>query len=190
MTWFKSTPTYVDTSVAIWKTIITDENNIFEIIHFERVMSNFVVHTVPVHYGDRIMDVMASQITSLMIVNSTVYSGAHQRKHQSSVSLAFVRGIHRWLVNSLHKGPVTRKMIPLDDVIMWWPRTIMYKDICRSNFRVYIDGLVQERLNSSPPSAAYMRHEIDSALVQIMTCCLFGATPLSKPILGYCQLDP
>ena len=41
------------------------------------------------------MGVMASQITSLTIVNSTVYSGADQRKHQSSSSLAFVRGIHR-----------------------------------------------------------------------------------------------
>ena len=42
----------------------------------------------------------------------------NQRKHQSSASLAFVRGIHRWPVNSLHKGPVTRKMFPFDDVIM------------------------------------------------------------------------
>ena len=39
-------------------------------------------------------------------------------KHQSSVSLAFVRGIHRWPVNSLHKGPARRKMFPFDDVIM------------------------------------------------------------------------
>ena len=38
-----------------------------------------------------------------------VYSGAYQRKHQSSASLAFMRGIHRWPVNSSHKGPVTRK---------------------------------------------------------------------------------
>ena len=44
--------------------------------------------------------------------------GADQRKHQSSASLAFVRGIHRWPVNSQHKGPVTRKMFPYDDVIM------------------------------------------------------------------------
>ena len=61
---------------------------------------------------------MASQITSLTIVYSTVYSGADERKHQSSASLAFVRGIHRWPVNSPHKGPVTRKMFPFDDVIM------------------------------------------------------------------------
>ena len=64
------------------------------------------------------MGTMASQITSLTIVYSTVYSGADQRKHQSSASLAFVRGIHRWPVNSPHKWPVTRKMFPFDDVIM------------------------------------------------------------------------
>ena len=64
------------------------------------------------------MDAMASQITSLTIVYSAVYSGADQWKHESSASLAFVRGIHRWLVNSPHKGPVTRKMFPFDDIIM------------------------------------------------------------------------
>ena len=63
------------------------------------------------------MGTTTSQITSLTIVYSTV-SGADQRKHQSSASLAFVRGIHRWLVNYPHKWPVTRKMAPLDDVIM------------------------------------------------------------------------
>ena len=42
------------------------------------------------------------------------------RKHQSSVPLAFVRGIHQWLVNSPHKGTVTWRMLPFDDVIMWW----------------------------------------------------------------------
>ena len=66
------------------------------------------------------MDAMTSQITSLTIVYSTVYSGADQRKHESSASLAFVRGIHRWPVNSPHKKPVTQKMLPFDDVIMRW----------------------------------------------------------------------
>ena len=64
------------------------------------------------------MNTIASQITSLTIVYSTVYSGADQRKHQSSASLAFVRGSHRGPVNSPHKGPVTRKMFPFNDVIM------------------------------------------------------------------------
>ena len=70
------------------------------------------------HYCDVIMGTIASQITSLTIVYSTVYSDADQRKHQSSASLAFVWGIHRGPVNSPHKWPVTRKMFPFDDVIM------------------------------------------------------------------------
>ena len=69
------------------------------------------------HYNDVIMSLTAPQINSLMIVYSTVYSDADQRKHQSSTSLAFVRGIHRGPVNSPHKGPVTRKMFPFDDII-------------------------------------------------------------------------
>ena len=66
------------------------------------------------------MDAMASQITSLTIIYSTVYSGADQSKHQSSASLAFVWGIHRGPVNSPHKWSVTRRMFPFDDVIMNW----------------------------------------------------------------------
>ena len=72
----------------------------------------------PTHYDDVTMGTIASQITSLASVYSIVYSSADQRKHQSSVSLAFVWGIHRGPVNSPHKWPVTRKMFPFDDVIM------------------------------------------------------------------------
>ena len=79
----------------------------------------------PIHYSAVIMVAMASQITSLTIVYSTIYSGADKRKHQSSMSLAFVRGIHRWPVNSQPKGPVTRKMFPFDDVIMFQYCTII-----------------------------------------------------------------
>ena len=70
------------------------------------------------HYGDVIIGAIASQTTSLTIVYSTVYSDEDQRKHQSSASLAYVRGIHRGPVNSPHKWPVMRKMFPFDDVIM------------------------------------------------------------------------
>ena len=70
------------------------------------------------HYNDVIMSTLASQITSLPIVYSVVYLRRKSKKHQSSASLAFVMGIHRWSVNSPHKGPVTRKMFPFDDVIM------------------------------------------------------------------------
>ena len=71
------------------------------------------------HYDDVIMTRLASQITSLTVVYSIVYSGVNQRKHQSSASLAFVREIHRGPVNFPHKWPVTRKMFPFDDVIMY-----------------------------------------------------------------------
>ena len=70
------------------------------------------------HYTDVIIRTMASQITGISIVYLAVCLGANQRKHQSSASLAFVRGIQRSPVNSPHKGPVTRKMFPFDDVIM------------------------------------------------------------------------
>ena len=75
------------------------------------------------HNSDVIMGTMTSQITSL--VYSTVYSGADQRRQQSPASLVFVRGIHRWPVNFPHKGPVTRKMFPFDDVIMIFAVRVM-----------------------------------------------------------------
>ena len=70
-----------------------------------------------IHYTDVIMSDMASQITSLKIVYSTDHSDADQRKDQRSASLALVRGIHRWPVNSPLKVQATLKMLPFDDVI-------------------------------------------------------------------------
>ena len=69
------------------------------------------------HYNGVKIGAMASQITSLTIVYSTVCSDA-DKKNQSFVSLAFARGLHRWPVNSPHKWPAMRKMFPFDDVIM------------------------------------------------------------------------
>ena len=65
------------------------------------------------------MGAIASQITSLTIVYSPVYSDADQKDQQSSALLAFVPGIHRGPVSSPHKWLVTRKMFPFDDVIMY-----------------------------------------------------------------------
>ena len=65
-------------------------------------------------YGVVRMGTVASQITSLAIVYASVYSGADQRKHQSSASLAFMRGIHRGPVNSLTNGQLRGK------VSIWW----------------------------------------------------------------------
>ena len=70
------------------------------------------------------MGAIASQITSLAIVYSTVCSDTDQRKHRSSALLVFVRGIHRGPVDSPHKWPVTRKMFSFEDVIM--PRICVF----------------------------------------------------------------
>ena len=70
------------------------------------------------HYGDVIIGAIASQITSLTIVYSTVYLDADQSKHQTAASLAFGRGIHRGPVHSPNKWPVTLKMFPFDDVVV------------------------------------------------------------------------
>ena len=96
---------------------------------YKTVHYNTILH-VGRHYNVAIRSAMASQITSFTIVYSTVYSGADQRKHQSSASLAFVRGIHRSPVNSPHKGPVTRKMSPFDDVIMDSAKSITQVRLC------------------------------------------------------------
>ena len=71
--------------------------------------------------------------------------GADERKHQSSTSLAFVRGIHRSPGNFPYKGPVTQKMFPFDDVIM-----LMSGETCNKEyfmvFSVLFDRNIIDRL--------------------------------------------
>ena len=64
------------------------------------------------------MGAMASQISASPLFTQSFIQGQIKKKYQSSASLAFVRGIHRWPVNSPHIWPVTRQMFPFDDVIM------------------------------------------------------------------------
>ena len=71
------------------------------------------------HYSDVTMSGMASEITGISTVCPTVCSGAHQRQHQSSASLPFVRGIHRWPMDSPHTGPISQNLFPFDNVIMF-----------------------------------------------------------------------
>ena len=139
------------------------------------------------------MGSMASQITYLTIVYSSVYSGADQRKHQSSTSLAFVRGIHR--------RPVTRKMLSFDDVIMLilFPQWYFPKDIYSLTwmgnqlsllfFLLNTKPFYNHHFNSSPSSDAYMRQWFEVAFALILAWCRIGAKPLSKPMLSYYQLD-
>ena len=70
------------------------------------------------HSSDVMMSTMASEIAGILIICSTVGSGADQRKHQSSGSLAYMKGIQQWPVASPHKGPIISKMFPFDDVII------------------------------------------------------------------------
>ena len=64
------------------------------------IRAHYIPRILHKHYNGVIMGMIASQITSLTIVYSIVYSDADKKKHQSSASLAFVRGIHRGPVNS------------------------------------------------------------------------------------------
>ena len=102
----------------IWTEIFSDYEQT-KSSHTSTLRVSYGAFILSSHYSDVMMGAMASQITSLTIVYSTVYSGANQRKRQSSASLAFVRGIHRWPLNSPHKWQITRKMFPFDDVIMF-----------------------------------------------------------------------
>ena len=108
-----------------WRLQTSDDKDILANSHSLRGRRNLFILHITLHcvvennYDDVMISSMASQITSLTIIHSTVYSGTDERKHQSSASLVFVRGIHRGPVNSLHKWPVTRKMFPFDDVIMF-----------------------------------------------------------------------
>ena len=81
-------------------------------------------HTASVHCNDVMLSAMASQITDAWRVYLIVPSGTDQRKHQSSVS----RGIHRWSVNSPHKGPITRK-----NVSIWWRHHAFGKNCIKDN---------------------------------------------------------
>ena len=91
---------------------------------------------------------MAFQITSLTIVCSVVYSGADQWKHQSSASLAFVWGIHRWPVNSPHKWPVPWKMFPFDDVIMKYEQPVLLHDLLMPTWFLLFNTLAPEHNGS------------------------------------------
>ena len=93
------------------KTIYVYENWYYPLIIIEAISKL-------IHYNDVIMSTMASQVISLTIVYPTVNLGADKKTHQSSASLAFVRGIYQWPVNFWRKGPVAWKIFPFDDVMM------------------------------------------------------------------------
>ena len=83
-------------------------------------VQRYIIYMPPktLHYTDVIISTTVSQITGVSIVCSAVCSCGDQRKHEISATLVFVKGIHRWPVDSPRKGPVTRKMFLSDDVIL------------------------------------------------------------------------
>ena len=95
-----------------------------------------------VHYSDAIMSAMASQITCVSIICLIICSGADQRKYQSSASMAFGRGMHQWLVDFPHKGIVTRKMFPFDDVIMHTIASVPVNNRCWYIPSIYLRSII------------------------------------------------
>ena len=101
------------------------------------------------------MSAIACQITGVSIVCSNVCSGADQWKHQSSASLTFVSGIHRWPVGSTHKGPVTRITFPFDDAIISHKRIkhstdvrILWYKLCnQTDYPISIFFMISQSLN-------------------------------------------
>ena len=92
-----------------------------------------------IHYDDVIMSTIASQITSLTIVYSTIYSGADQSKHQSSASLAFVWGIHR----------------NAENVSIWWRHHVFLNGVVVTHSRTFFMVTSQARGQSyDTPSAS------------------------------------
>ena len=144
--WYKSNPM---AHYVTW--FMKTDKRYFSLVSKYMCMTEVTNPNSWIHYSDVKIAAMASQITSLTIVYSTVYSGADQRKHHRSASLAFVRGIHRWPVNSPHKWPVTRKMFPFDNVIMLY-------DISRKFTQYFIDATHCVYINSLSPG----RSECDS----------------------------
>ena len=147
---------HVPTSMRASSPLIK-RTNAFAILHLKKVL--------PWNYDDVIMSAIASQITSLTIVYSIVYSDADQRKHQSSASLAFVMGIHRGPVNSPHKWPVTRKMLPFDDVIVKLKGSKSMSLLSPSNLILMINRFLWRYFDVIPTRSACLYSPSGSSLV-------------------------
>ena len=116
--WFESTDFASVISVPVWSLLFVYALTTHG--YFVIEMHNFNLWSVFFHYNGVIMSEIASQITSLAIVYSTVYSRHRSKETSKRRVTGLLRGIHRWPVNSPHKGPIMRKMFPFDDVIIWW----------------------------------------------------------------------
>ena len=138
---------------------------------------------------DVIMTTMASQITSLIVVYSTVYSDADQRKHQSSASLTFVRGIPR-TKDQLHGKCFHMMTLSCDDMVLIWQYNICnhhIDDVCwritrlsQSNDTIYTN----DSISSMTTSNGCIFHAV---------CCLYKITMFTRvwnflQIHGHCSI--
>ena len=132
------------------------------------------------HYTDVIMSTLAYKITSVSFVYSIVCSGSDQVQYQSSASLAFVRGIQRWPVNSPHKRPVTQKMFPCDDVIMLFHHQdtddLVLKQCCRIRTGLSSVGVISHR---SGMSLSCMRSEARVDKYSLLMHCIKIKSPVN-----------
>ena len=112
---------------------------------------------------------MASQITILTIVYSTVYSGANQRKHQSSASLAFVRGIRWWPVNSPTKGQKRGKCFHLMTAsCSFRPKWVLITQLYRVYYYIWF-YLQPHILIGICAVDKYLKHCIDAAVGKLFS---------------------
>ena len=95
------------------------------------------------------MTTMASQITSLTVVYSTVYSDADKKQTSKLCVTGLSVGNSPGPVNSPHKGPVTQKMFPFEDVIMW--RGYEHHLVYETHRAKFVDVSVQ-LMNASNPT--------------------------------------
>ena len=139
---------------------------------------------------------MVSQMTDVSMICSAVCLGADQRKHRNSASLAFVRGILRWPVNSPHKGPVTRFHLMTSSFSVDWhglmsliawrftsitsfylslSATVIYRFYTALwTFSDYRQSLMQKRLHKISKSYFPRHPASESKSVQIGSCYLVG----------------
>ena len=130
-----------------------------------------------VHYCDVIMGVTASQITGLTIVCSTVYSGAYQRKHQSSASLAFVKELPAQMASNA------------ENVSIWWRPHVYKKMNSKLSFAKCLTFVSALLKNSLWPSDYLLQRSV-SNLAQVGLLPDGIIKPLPEPTLTNHQWSP
>ena len=143
-----------------------------------------VAHMPQIHYSDVMMSAMASQITSVLIVYSTVCSDAGQRKHQSSASLAFVWRNHRWPVNSPHIWPSKA-----GNVSIWWRHHVTSLTLGES---YHAHGAYKSTLKNHVSSK---KHDINQITGNWTVCSIdhsnYHQRKYQSPaLLAICERDP